>query len=111
MEKGDHIVAFVNHQCVHVARRLEQIASGRGHPVALEIAPFAFDDEAVDGSRMTMARDDTGLGYLGDVNPIALADIEAQGGPTAGAVRNPKAVRSSPSSKSLSCMSGGTRGE
>ena len=39
-----------------------------------------------------MARDDTGLGYLGDVNPIALANIEAQGATNGRGRSEPKAV-------------------
>ena len=41
---------------------------------------------------MAVARDDTGLGHLRDVNPVALTDVKAQGTrPSAGAVRNPEA--------------------
>ena len=40
-----------------------------------------------------MARDDTGLGYLGDVNPIALANIEAQGATNGRGRSEPKGGR------------------
>ena len=77
MEKGDHIVALVYHKSMNVAWWFEQIAAGGCDPVAFEAAPLPFNYEAVDGCRVTMARDNSGFRHFSNMDPVSLADVEA----------------------------------
>src|ERR1700712_1351869 len=61
-----------------LARRLEHIGSGLRHPVMLHVVPASAQDMAVHGRRMAMPAQDAGAAHAQQVDPVALAGVQAE---------------------------------
>src|SRR5688500_16388434 len=77
LEQCDHFgAALGHHQCVRLARRLEDVAALLGDPVVLEIKPAALEHPRVYGARVPMARDHARPGDAHYVRVLAQRYVE-----------------------------------
>ena len=79
LEVCDHLVDIIrDDERMSLSGRLEYVGSGNRLPIVLEIAPAAFQHEAMHRLRMAMTRQDAAFGDLQKVHPIAMRTIEAE---------------------------------
>src|SRR3954447_6587975 len=72
LEQRDHLLDMrVDDEGVSLARRLVDVSTFGRDPVVLEIAPLAFQHEAVHRQRMAVARQHPGFLHLEQVHPVA----------------------------------------
>src|SRR5215203_4467299 len=72
LEQRDHLLDMrVDDEGVGLARRLVDVRTFGRDPVVLEIAPLAFEHEAVHRQRMAVARQHAGFLHLEQVHPVA----------------------------------------
>ena len=93
-EQGHHVLAVVgHHQGVGLARRLEHVAAFFGHPVVLQIQPFAAQHMGMHHARMAVALQQARAFDFEQVHIKAARHVQVQRArPNALAHRRPQAL-------------------